>query len=178
MNHSIIQHNDYAVTKWVNEIQVMNFEKRFGNPVVRLRFFNAYGPGEYYHNYRSVVCLFTYRALKRLPYDVYLGYHRVFMYIDDFIPTLANVVDNYAAGEVYNIGGEEFRSVKDLSDLILRTLHMDDSIVNYLPEDKHNVLNKKPNIEKARLAFGHSPKVTLEEGVPATIEWMRSVYAG
>lgn len=176
LNHSIIQHNDYAVTKWVNEIQVMNFEKRFGIPVVRLRFFNAYGPGEYYHNYRSVVCLFTYRALHRLPYDVYLGYHRVFMYIDDFIPTLANVADNFVAGEVYNIGGEEFRSVKELSDLILRKLEMDDAIVNYLPEDKHNVLNKKPNIERAKRAFGHNPRITLEEGVPATIDWMRSIY--
>ena len=176
LNQSIIQHNDYAVTKWVNEIQIMNFEKRFGSPVVRLRFFNAYGPGEYYHNYRSVVCLFTYRALHRLPYDVYLGYHRVFMYIDDFIPTLANAADNFVPGEVYNIGGEEFRSVKDLSDLILQSLGMDDSIVNYLPEDKHNVLNKKPNIDKARHAFRHNPKITLEQGVPATISWMRSVY--
>ena len=176
LNHSIIQHNDYAVTKWVNEIQIMNFEKRFGNPIVRLRFFNAYGPGEYYHNYRSVVCLFTYRALHRIPYDVYLGYHRVFMYIDDFIPTLANVVDNFVPGEVYNIGGHEFRSVKELSDLILNHLGADDSFVNYLPEDKLNVMNKRPNIDKARKAFGHNPRVVLEEGVPRTTAWMKSVY--
>src|SRR6266566_2261157 len=177
LNHSIIQHNDYAVTKWVNEIQIMNFEKRFGNHVVRLRFFNAYGPGECYHNYRSVVCLFAYRALHRLPYDVYLGYHRVFMYIDDFIPTLSNVVDNFIPGEVYNIGGDEFRSVKEMSGLILNYLGKDDSLVNYLPEDKHNVLNKKPNIEKARRAFGHDPKITLEEGIPRTVEWMKKIYA-
>ena len=177
LNHSIIQHNDYAVTKWVNEIQIMNFEKRFGNPVVRLRFFNAYGPGEYYHNYRSVVCLFAYRALHRIPYDVYLGYHRVFMYIDDFIPTLARVVDKFVPGEVYNIGGDEFRSVKELSDLILKYVGIDDSIVNYLPEDKHNVLNKKPDIEKARKTYGHNPRIILEEGVPKTVEWMKSIYA-
>jgi dTDP-glucose 4,6-dehydratase len=176
LQQSIIQHNDYAVTKWVNEIQVMNFEKRFGNPIVRLRFFNAYGPGEYYHNYRSVVCLFSYRALHGLPYDVYLGYHRVFMYIDDFIPTLASVVDNFKAGEVYNIGGDEFRSVKELSDLILKHIGRDDSLVNYLPEDRHNVQNKRPNIDKAKRAFGHNPTVTLEQGIPKTIDWMRSVY--
>ena len=176
LNHSIIQHNDYAVTKWVNEVQIMNFEKRFGNPVVRLRFFNAYGPGEYYHNYRSVVCLFAYRALHHIPYDVYMGYHRVFMYIDDFIPTLATVADNFVAGEVYNIGGNEFRSVKEMSDLILNYLGLDDSLVNYLPEDKHNVQNKKPDIEKARKAFGHDPGIILEEGLPPTVDWMRSVY--
>jgi len=112
LNHAIIQQNDYAVTKWVNEIQCMNFERRFGLEIVRLRFFNAYGPGESYHNYRSVVCLFSYRALHDLPYTVYQKYHRVFMYIDDFIPTLASVVDRFHPGEVINIGYQWERSYR------------------------------------------------------------------
>jgi len=152
LNQAIIQHNDYAVTKWVNEIQIMNFEKRFGNECMRLRFFNAYGPGEYYHNYRSVVCLFCYRALFGIPWQVYEGY-------------------------VCNIGGQEFRSVKELSDLILDYTGADPKLVDYLPEDKHNILNKRPNIEKAKKQYGHDPKITLEEGVPRTIEWMKQVYA-
>ncbi len=176
LNYSIIQPNDYAVTKWVNEIQIMNFEKRFNIEVVRCRFFNAYGPGEYYHHYRSVVCLFCYRALFGIPWQVYEGYHRVFMYIDDFTPTLANVCENFIPGEVYNIGGQEFRSVKELSDLILDYTGADPSLVSYLPEDKHNVLNKRPDISKAKQQFGHDPKVILEEGVPNTIEWMKDVY--
>ena len=176
INQSIIQHNDYAVTKWVNEIQIMNFEKRFGNECMRLRFFNAYGPGEYYHHYRSVVCLFCYRALFGIPWQVYEGYHRVFMYIDDFIPSLANACEKFEPGEVVNIGGEEFRSVKELSDLILDYTGADPELVSYLPEDKHNVLNKRPDIEKAKKQFDHDPKVTLEEGVPKTIEWIKGVY--
>jgi dTDP-glucose 4,6-dehydratase len=176
LNDSIIQQNDYAVSKWVNEIQVMNFEKRYNNQCVRLRFFNAYGPGEYYHHYRSVVCLFCYRALFDIPYTVYEGYHRVFMYIDDFIPSLANVADNFVPGEVYNIGGTEFRSVQELSNLILDNVGKDDSLVTYLPQDKHNVLNKKPDIGKAKEAFGHDPKIHLEEGIKETIEWMKGVY--
>jgi dTDP-glucose 4,6-dehydratase len=176
LNQSIIQHNDYATTKWVNEIQIMNFEKRYDNPCVRLRFFNASGPGAHYHHSRSVVCLFGYRALKDLPYDVYEGYHRVFMYIDDFIPTLANVCDNFVPGEVYNIGGEEFRSVHELSDLILKCCGKDDSLITYSPEDKHNVQNKRPDISKAQEAFGHNPAITLEEGVPKTIDWMKEIY--
>ncbi len=176
LRKSIIQHNDYATTKWVNEVQIMNFEKRQGNQIVRCRFFNAYGPGEYYHHYRSVVCLFCYRALFGIPWQVYEGYHRVFMYIDDFIPTLANVCENFKAGEVYNIGGEEYRSVKELSDLILKHTGASPSLVEYLPEDKHNTLNKRPDISKAKRVFGHDPKIVLEEGVPKTIEWMKKVY--
>ena len=176
-NHRpIFQHNDYAISKWVNELQIMNFEKQHGNQCVRLRFFNAYG-FERYHSYRSVVCLFCYRALFGIPWEVYEGYHRVFMSVDDFIPTLANVCENFKAGEVYNIGGTEYRSVKELSDLILKYTGADPNLVTYLPEDKHNVLNKRPNIDKAKRDFNHYPKVTLEEGVPKTIEWMKKIYA-
>lgn len=178
LNHSIIQQNDYATTKWVNEVQIMNFEKRDGIEAMRLRFFNAYGPGEYYHPYRSVVCLFCYRAIHDIPYEVYEGYHRVFMYIDDFIPTLANAAERFNAGGVYNIGGIEFRSVRELSDLILRLLGKGDALVTYLPEDKHNVQNKRPDVTRATRDLGHRPTVTLEEGVPKTIEWMLREYRG
>lgn len=176
LRKTIIQHNDYALSKWVNEVQIMNFERKHQSPVVRLRLFNAYGPGEYYHPYRSVVCLFGYRALQGIPYDVFEGYYRVFMYIDDLIPTMANVVNVFKPGEVYNIGGTEYRSVKELSDLVLKYTGGDPGLVRYLPEDKHNTVSKRPDISKAVSALGHNPKVLLEEGVPKTVEWMKQVY--
>jgi dTDP-glucose 4,6-dehydratase len=176
LQSAILQHNDYATTKWVNEIQIMNFERRFESQVMRLRFFNAYGPGEYYHHYRSVICLFCYRALFDLPYTVYRGYHRVFMYVDDMIPTLATAVERFRPGEVFNVGGREFQSVEYASNLILDYLGKDDSLVEYLPEEKHNVQNKRPDISRAEDAFGHNPTISLEEGIPKTIEWMKDVY--
>lgn len=168
--------NDYAITKWVNERQCMNFAARYGSEIMRLRFFNAYGPGELYHDYRSVVCLFCYRALAGLPYTVYDGYHRVFMYIEDFVPTLANAAERFRAGEVYNIGGEEYRSVREVSDLVLSALGKDDHLVTYLPLDRHNVTNKRPDITKAVRDLGHVNRVTLEGGVPATLEWLATEY--
>ena len=170
------QLNDYAISKWVNEVQCRNFIKRHNNQIMVLRFFNAYGPGEFYSPYRSVVCLFCYRALHGLSYDVYDNYHRVFMYMDDFIPTLANCCTNFHAGEIINIGGEEYRPVKDVSDLILKNLGMNDRIVRYLPEDKHNLTNKRPDITKAKALLNHDPKIKLEEGIIKTIEWMKGVY--
>ena len=172
----IRQKNDYAISKWVNELQIMNFEERYSNRVMRLRFFNCYGPCEHYHNYRSVVCLFCYRALHGLRYEVYEGYHRVFQYIDDFIPTLANATDFFRPGAVCNIGGAEYRSVREMSDIVLRTVGRDDSIVSYLSEDKHNTVNKCPDITLATLLLGHNPTTTLEKGIPLTIDWMRKTY--
>jgi dTDP-glucose 4,6-dehydratase len=98
------------------------------------------------------------------------------MYVDDLIPTIANVSDNFKPGEVYNIGGTEYRSVKELSDLVLKYTGGDPSLINYLPEDKHNTVSKRPDIQKAIRDLGHNPKVLLEEGLPVTVEWMKSIY--
>ena len=57
----IIQMNDYAMSKRVNEMQIHSSRSQFGTNSVMVRFFNTYGPGEWYHPFRSVNCLFTYQ---------------------------------------------------------------------------------------------------------------------
>lgn len=172
----IRQQNDYAVTKWVNEVQCLNFAERYGNQIVRVRLFNAYGPGERYHAYRSVVCLFAYRALHGIPFDVYEGYHRVFMYVDDLIPTLANAHERGRPGEVYNIGGTEYRSVEELAELVIRETGASPDLIRLQPLDAHNRRNKRPDNSRAVAELGHAPSVTLEEGIPRTLEWLRAAY--
>src|SRR5579862_5859425 len=41
----IKQMNDYAMTKWVNEMQVRNSVRKYGTESVVVRLFNTYGPG-------------------------------------------------------------------------------------------------------------------------------------
>src|SRR5882724_8057093 len=63
--------NEYSLTKWAGEQQIRIAQRNHGLNATILRFFNVYGPGEYYSDYRSVVCLFIYRAMKGLPITVY-----------------------------------------------------------------------------------------------------------
>lgn len=167
--------NEYALSKWCNEQQIMNFQRRHDLEAARLRFFNAYGPGEYYHPYRSVVALFCHKALCRDRLPVYEGYHRVFQYIDDFIPTLANACTASLHHDVYNIGGSDYRSVEDLARIVLKATGQGDDRIELIPEDRHNVRNKRPNIERARQDLGHDPSTRLEVGVPVTLSWMQSL---
>jgi dTDP-glucose 4,6-dehydratase len=171
------QNNDYAISKWVNELQIRNSMATQRTETLIVRLFNAYGPGEYYTPYRSVVSQFIYKALHDLPYEVYLDYYRVFMYVDDLIPTLCNIADRFKSGEVYNIGGEEYVEVKKVSDMILDYLGKDDSLVKYLTKDVHNVASKRPDITKAKRDLGHKPTTPLSVGIPKTIEWYKKVYA-
>src|SRR5690348_14808406 len=116
------QLNDYAISKWVNEMQVLNSATQFRTQSVRVRLFNTYGPGEYYSPYRSVVCLFCYRLLHDIPITVYSGYKRTSTFITDMARALANISENFVSGEVYNIGGREFHTIEEVADIVLRLL--------------------------------------------------------
>lgn len=170
--------NEYALSKWVNEVQIRNFARRHPEmplPIV-CRFFNAYGPGESYHRFRSVVALFCFRALTGQSFQVYEGYSRTFMYVGDFIPTLARVAEAGVPGRIYNIGGTDFRSVEDLAELVVEATGADPGLIERVGADVHNVVSKRPDIRRAEKDLGHSPTIQLEQGVPATIDWMRSRY--
>ncbi len=174
--HPVRQLNDYAISKWVNELQIMNSMDRFGTETVRVRLFNTYGPGEPYSPYRSVICLFIYRALHDLPYTVYLNHHRSSTYITDCVRTLANICERFRPGEVYNIAGDEYHDIKSLSDMILAYLGKDDRLVTYLEHEAHNTLDKRADNSKAVRDLDHQATISLADGIARTIEWQRAFY--
>jgi len=172
----IRQMNDYAMTKWVNEMQIMNSSDLNGTSTVRVRLFNTYGPGEYYSPYRSCICLFVYNLLHNRPIKVFLNHTRTSSYIDDTVWTLANIVDNFRAGEVYNIAGKDLHDMKTASDIILGLLGKNDSLVEYYDAEPATTLHKRVSSQKALADLGHRSTITLEEGIKRTIEWQREVY--
>jgi dTDP-glucose 4,6-dehydratase len=174
--HPIKQMNDYAISKWVNELQALNSAARFGTETVRVRLFNTYGPGEHYTPFRSVICIFIYSALHGLPYSVFLDHHRTSTYIDDAVRTLANITDNFVPGAVYNIAGDEYHDIKSVSDMILEKLGKDDHLVTYLQFEAHNTRDKRTDAARARADLGHDTTVRLDEGIDRTIAWQKEIY--
>ena len=175
----IRQMNDYAMTKWVGELQVLNSAAMFGTETVRIRPVNAYGPHEHFSPYRGVIPQFIYKTLHSQPYTVYLGHKRIFDYIGDTSKTIANIIDNFIPGEVYNMGSKEEweHDIKYVSDLILGYLGKDDSKVTYEETEPFTTRVKRIDFSKIRRDLNHSPQVPLEEGIPRTIKWMKKVYS-
>ena len=172
------QMNDYAMSKWVGEMQVLNSAEMFGTETVRVRPVNAYGPHEHYTPYRGVIPAFIYRALHDQPYTVYLGHKRIFDYVADTCRTFANIVDNFIPGEVYNVGAKEEweHDIKYVSDLILKYLGKNDAKVTYQEGEPFTTRVKHMDFSKIRRDLNHDPKVPLEEGIPKAIEWMKQYY--
>lgn len=177
----IKQMNDYAMSKWVNEMQVMNSAAQFDTQSVRVRLFNTYGPGEHYSPYRSVICLFAYRLMHDIPITLYSGYKRTSTFITDCTHALANISDTFKPGEVYNIGGDEFHTIELAADIILRELgkeHRRAELVVVKDAEMLTTREKKADCSKARRDLGLKSTVPLEEGIRQTLEWMKEVYRG
>jgi len=171
-------HNEYALTKWTNEKQIQIAIRHRGLDAAILRFFNAYGPGEEYNDYRSVVCLFIYRMMKGLPITAYRDYHRAFMYVDDWARTVSNCTNRMSAinGEAINISGTEDCEMEELVKKIFFKLGRCSSQVNYLTKEEANVVNKRPSVLKAQTLLDHRCDVGLDEGLDRTIAWMKKFY--
>lgn len=174
--HPIQQMNDYAISKWVNELQVRNSAAVHGTETVTVRLFNTYGPGETYSEYRSVICKFVYCALHDLPYRVYLDHHRTSSYVDDTVRTLAEISTRFQPGAVYNIAGSRYHDIKTISDMILAEVGKDDRRVEYVEFEHHNTRDKRTSAARAEADLGHRETVALEEGIARTIAWQREYY--
>lgn len=174
--YEVKQLNDYAMTKWVNEMQIRNSAAQYGTESVVVRLFNTYGPGEYYSPYRSVNCRFLYCALNNLPYTVFRGHSRTSTYLADTCRTLANISLNFKPGETYNIGGNQLHSIEELSDKVLEVTGADPKLVEHRESEILTTKAKVVDVSKSVRDLDHKNSFTLLDGLRLTADWMREVY--
>ncbi len=172
----IKQMNDYAISKWANEMQVRNSMQVYNTETVILRLFNTYGPGEYYHPYRSVNCKFCYHSLFGLPITVFKGHYRSSTYIDDCVRTVANITDNFIPGRVYNIGSDQFHDIETLAEIIWKYTKADPELIEYKESEMLTTKIKRVDISLSVEELDHKQTIFLEEGVKRTIDWMKDYY--
>jgi len=174
----IKQLNDYAITKWAGELMCLNSAEQFGTETVRVRPVNCYGPGEHYTPYRGFIPRFIFHALFNKPYIVYKAHKRTIDYVEDSCRTFANIAEKFIPGEVYNVAGrpEWERGIKAYSDLVLKEVGRDDSIVTYSDAEPFTTYVKNVDCSKAIRDLRHEPRVPPEEGISRTVEWMRRAY--
>lgn len=174
----IHQMNDYAISKKANEMQIKNSITQYGTETVIVRLFNTYGPGEWYHPFRSVNCLFTYNLLHGLPITLFTGHTRTSTYIYDCVTTLANIAKCFIPGSIYNIASKEQHTIEKLAEIILEETGASRDLVNIV--ENHEILTTKSKLvssEKALVDLRHKDSYTLEQGVAKTVSWMREYYS-
>lgn len=167
----------YAGSKIAAEHLAHAYFRQYGVPVVSLRPFNVYGPGQ---QGEGAIHNFIARALKEEPITVNNDGRqlRSWCYVSDMVDAVELSIERgEAIGEVFNVGNPLATvNVVRLAELVKR-LTGSSSDIRFRRRDYTDVETRVPNIDKARELIGYEPQVSLEEGIEQTIAWYRE-HAG
>jgi dTDP-glucose 4,6-dehydratase len=168
----------YATAKVAADFLTMNYHDAYGIPGIVTRMFNNYGPRQ---NPRYVTGTIISQALSRPEIELgALEPLRDFCFTTDGVRGHLTVAAKGTPGDVYVYGQGENISMRDWTELILKT----GEAHGFWGSDRRIVTNEKrlrPGVtdvmalrvgyEKLNAETGWTPKVSWEEGVLRTIQW-------
>jgi UDP-glucuronate decarboxylase len=150
------------------------YAQQYGLEVRIARIFNTYGPRMQEGDGR-VVSNFIVQALKGEPLTLFGDGRqtRSFCFVSDLVDGLARLMASQHGPTPINLGNPVETSIRDIAELCKRLTDSDSFIVpGPLPQD--DPVRRRPDITRAhRLLAGWHPKVSLEEGLLATIDDFR-----
>ncbi len=162
----------YDEGKRCAETIFMNYHTQNKINIRIARIFNTYGPRMDPGDGR-VISNFIVQALKGEEISIFGdgSQTRSFQYVDDLIEGLIRLMNasDDLTGPV-NLGNPEEISILDLANLIL-DLTRSKSVIAFRPLPEDDPMQRKPDINLARQKLDWSPKVGLEEGLHATIDY-------
>ena len=162
----------YAASKLAEEHYAFAHYYQDQLPVVVVRPFNIYGPGQLGE---GAIANFIRRAIRREPLEVRSGGHQVraWCFIDDLVDgVLLAASSPNAVGHAFNIGNPwEVETTLSLASRIVAATQSD-SLVRHVSGGAE-VEARVPDISKAAALLGYRPGVGLDEGISHTIAWFR-----
>lgn len=163
----------YAVSKLAGEHLSIAYYREFGLPVVGIRPFNVYGPGQ---TGEGAIQVFIKRALKNEDLEIHGDGNqiRAWCYIDDFVDCLMRCLESpEAIGESFNIGNSRaVMTTYGLAQTVCRVLNSQSRIV-FKPALSAEIELRIPSVEKALNVLGFKAGIDLDEGILKTADYYR-----
>lgn len=148
--------------------------------VIGLRYFNVYGPREYFKNKTaSMVLQLGLQILSGKTPRLFYGSDKIlrdFIYIDDVIQANIKAALSGKCG-VFNVGTAKPRSFQDIADILQKELG-----VNLGTEYFENPyvgayqMHTEADIQATCEELGYAPSVSLEDGIKAYVPEIKRIY--
>jgi len=168
----------YGWEKLVTEKICEAYGKDYGLKTRIARFHNCYGPMADYGEERGKVIASLIRKAIHYPEKKFIVWgdgkqERSFIYIDDLIDAITQLmISEY--DKPLNIGTDRLISIKDLALMVI-DLSGKGIQIEYDLSKPQGVRSRNADLTQIQNVLGWSPKVSLEEGVRRTYEWLSSV---
>nr|CAX68965.1 ADP-L-glycero-D-manno-heptose-6-epimerase [uncultured bacterium] len=120
-------HNTYAYSKLLCDLKAAKFMKQSAKPIVGLRYFNVYGPGEYHKGASASMIYQLYQQMlqnKQPRIFKYGEQKRDFIYVKD-VARLTVAALKAKRSAIINVGTGQARSFNDIVTILNRVLEKD-----------------------------------------------------
>jgi dTDP-L-rhamnose 4-epimerase len=171
----------YAVTKQDQEQFCLSVGRAYKIPTVAFRYFNVYGSRQALSNpYTGVCAIFSSRLLNNERPVIFEDgeQSRDFVHVSDIVQAnLLALETDKADYEALNVGTGRATSVRQIAELVAAGLGKDiqpEIVGKYRAGDIRHCI---ADISKARELLGYEPQVTLEQGLPEVLDWVKSQTA-
>lgn len=159
----------YGVTKLTCEHLARVYGESFGLDVIALRYFTVYGPRQRPDMAFTRIA----KALASGDRFTVMGtgeQSRDFTYVDDAVAATLMTMERGLAGAVYNVGGGQEASLREVIELGERLSGRTLDVVNE-PAATGDVTRTAANTSRIRSDTGWEPKVSLEAGFRSQLAW-------
>ena len=170
----------YAVTKLGCEQYLKVFASLYNLETLNLRYFNVFGPNQTPDGaYAAAIPRFLDAALRGKAIQNYGDGEqtRDFCYIDNTVRAnlLGATTSKKLSGEVVNIAGGRRIGLNDLCREIGKLMGGDVKVSHVAPR-AGDIRHSLADITRAQELLGYEPKVRWEDGLPATLAYMRTLH--
>ncbi len=173
---AINPHNQYAISKYTQEMIALGLGKRYRIPTVCARYSITQGARQSFRNaYSGILRIFTMRLLNNKPPIVYEDGQQLrdYVYVGDVArANLLVMEDDRADYQVFNVGGNKVTTVLEYAHLLAEKLGKDTEPMipgEFRFGDTRHIIS---DIDKLR-ALGWEPVTPLEQIIEEYIEWAR-----
>jgi dTDP-glucose 4,6-dehydratase len=160
----------YSASKAGGDLQVLAGVRTFEIDACITRGANTYGPNQYPE---KLIPLFVTNALDGEPLPVYGDgrQQREWLYVEDHCAAIERVLRDGAAGEVYNVGGEQHENL-EITSRILELTGADPGLVRHVDDRPGH--DRRYSLDDTKLrSLGWAPQRSLDDGLGETVRWYR-----
>ncbi len=143
-----------------------------GIPVITLRLFLTYGPGQ--DNQRFLPQIIS-GCLKGLTFPTSKGEQlRDFCYVEDMVAAVFSAFSSpIARGEVINVASGQPVSIRQMIETVRRLVGQGEPRYGEIAYRPSENMKLYADISKANALLGWTPKIQLEAGLAKTIQWIK-----
>ena len=171
----------YAVAKLVGEYYSQVFTRVYGLETLSLRYFNVFGPRQDPSSqYSGVISRFISALLKDESPVIYGDgeQSRDFTFVEDVVKANLKAAETVKGiGQVMNVANGERITLNQLLAQLKELTGKPDAVADYREPRAGDVRHSLADISRARAQLGYQPRVTLEQGIPELISWVKEQHA-